>query len=208
MCRSGGVRELRRHVCDLGVLRFRRRVSYKQVMKIVSLTCNHCGSPLEVPQKVRFLTYQYCSSKLAVRSESGAVYTEVLEAIDERTERIADDVETIKLQNDLARLDREWVERKQKLMVRGNDNVYKVPSVIGSVVGICVALGFGIYWINSAQRIGTPGHVWIIPILFVVGAVAVGICGVVAATRYRMHRDNYERDRVSIVRRLNERESE
>ncbi len=58
-------------------------------MRLLSLTCNHCGAPLEVPAKTRFLTCNYCSSRLEVHRSGSAVHTEVLEAIEERTKKIA-----------------------------------------------------------------------------------------------------------------------
>ena len=33
-------------------------------MRLVSLNCNQCGAPLEVPEKVQFLTCGYCSARL------------------------------------------------------------------------------------------------------------------------------------------------
>ncbi len=50
-------------------------------MELLSLTCGHCGAPLEVPEETRYVTCGYCSSKLEVHRSGGAIYTEVLEAL-------------------------------------------------------------------------------------------------------------------------------
>ena len=95
-------------------------------MKVISVSCNHCGAPLEVPKKARFVTCKYCSSRLAIKATESATYTEVLEAIGERTEKIAQDVETIKLQNRLERLDREWQTDRRRFMTRDKHGVERL----------------------------------------------------------------------------------
>ncbi len=119
-------------------------------MRVLSVTCNHCGAPLEVPKKAKFVTCSFCSSRLAVHHSGNAVYTEVLESIEQKTAEIAEDVETIKHQNDLERLDREWMMGKQQFMVRGKHGEYRVPSTAGSVIGMVLAGGFGLFWMSMA----------------------------------------------------------
>lgn len=59
-----------------------------QSMRVISLTCDKCGAPLEVGEKVRFFTCAFCGSRLAMHHAGGAVYTEALGRIDEKTDRI------------------------------------------------------------------------------------------------------------------------
>ena len=72
-------------------------------MKHIYLTCNKCGASLEVPEATRFLTCTACSSQLEVHRSGSTAYTEVLEA-----------VEPVKLDLELEKLDREWVEEVEK----------------------------------------------------------------------------------------------
>ena len=83
-------------------------------MKLLALNCNHCGAPLEVPEKANYLTCTFCQTQLSVQRSGGAAYTEALEKLDERTEQIADDVEILKLQAELDRLDREWTSGRER----------------------------------------------------------------------------------------------
>ena len=77
-------------------------------MKIFTLFCNHCGASLEVLGKTKFLACTYWGTSLKVQESGGAAYTEAIEALEIRTAHIQDNVQTLKLQNELERLDREW----------------------------------------------------------------------------------------------------
>ena len=68
-------------------------------MKILSLTCNHCGAPLEVPAKARFVTCTFCSSRLKITQEGNAAFTELLETLQDTTREIQEDIQTIKNQS-------------------------------------------------------------------------------------------------------------
>jgi hypothetical protein len=78
------------------------------------VTYNKCGGALDIPAAARFVTCTYCGSRLEVHRSGGAAYTEVLDAIEQRTERIAEDVGHIRFQNELEQLDREWMMRRAK----------------------------------------------------------------------------------------------
>jgi F0F1-type ATP synthase assembly protein I len=119
-------------------------------MELLSLACGHCGAPLEVPDGTRFVTCGYCSSKLEVHRSGGAIYTEVLESLQKRTEEIAGDVEILKLQNELERIDREWQSTRESCMIRGKDGGLSEPSPVAGTIAGVIAIGFGIGWIVVA----------------------------------------------------------
>ena len=48
-------------------------------MELISVSCNHCGAPLEVPPGANYVTCAHCGSRLAVKRTGSAVYTELLE---------------------------------------------------------------------------------------------------------------------------------
>ena len=129
-------------------------------MELLSLACGHCGAPLEVPDGTRFVTCGYCSSKLEVHRSGGAIYTEVLEALQKRTEEIAGDVEILKLQNELERIDREWQSTRESCMIRGKDGGLSEPSPVAGTIAGVIAIGFGIGWIVvAASMIPADGSV-------------------------------------------------
>lgn len=116
--------------------------------KLIALTCNHCGAPLKVPGETRFLTCGHCASHLEVQRSGDAIFTKVLEALDKRTAALANDVEILKLQNDLELLDREWAVESQPYMNRSKNGTLSEPTTEGAVffavvivlVGLMVAI--------------------------------------------------------------------
>ena len=156
--------------------------------KILSPTCNECGAPL------------------SVTVESGAAYSEVVEAVQRKANQIADDVETIKLQNELERLDREWTDDRQRYMSANKDGSYSVPSLAGSLVAIAIAVAFGIFWMAPASSMG-GGVFLLFGLLFIGVGVFTGISRTKKASEYQNARDRYEIRRVGVVRELDERGS-
>ena len=75
-------------------------------MKLIALDCNHCGAPLEVPRKLRSVTCAFCNTKLAIKHEGSAIYTEAIE-------QIAAGVEKLVKQGEVEQLDREWEMRRK-----------------------------------------------------------------------------------------------
>jgi hypothetical protein len=115
-------------------------------VKLLSVSCQHCGGPLEVPARVTQITCQFCGARLQVQRSGNAVFTETLDQLAQQTGRIADNTEYIRLQNELERLDREWMLEKERYMVRGKDGELSVPSKTASVVGAVIVVGFGLFW--------------------------------------------------------------
>jgi LSD1 subclass zinc finger protein len=113
-------------------------------MKLLALNCNRCGAPLEVPEKAKFVTCTFCQTQLAVQRSGGAAYTEALEKLDERTEQIADDVEILKLQAELDRLDREWTSGRERYMRADNNGVMSVPTRAGALAVMLISTVGGI----------------------------------------------------------------
>lgn len=69
-------------------------------MELLSMSCNKCGAPLEVPAGTSFVTCTYCKSSLAIHRTGNAAYTEVLAQIDHKTDQILEHVEAIGKQVD------------------------------------------------------------------------------------------------------------
>ena len=158
-------------------------------MQLLSLTCNHCGAPLEVPGEARFVTCTHCSSRLAVQRSGGAAYTEVLEVLDQRTEQIADDVEKLKLENRLERLDREWMLQRDQYMVHDNHGRRHFPSKVGSLFAMVFVIGFAIFWMAVAQHAAAI----LFGLVFIVVAAGLFLTRIVKANEYECRRRRYER---------------
>jgi DNA-directed RNA polymerase subunit RPC12/RpoP len=171
-------------------------------MRVLSLTCNHCGASLEVPKKTRFVTCQYCSSRLEVKQTSGTIYTEVLEAIDEKTERIVQDLELIKLQNRLEQLDREWAVEKERYLLKGTHGETMVPTrgvlVIVSVIGGV----FGLFWMILTLAMGAPLFFPFFGLIVVAGVIAVCIKAMSSARIYERRKRDYDIKRGKILEEI------
>jgi len=170
-------------------------------MKVLSVTCNNCGGPLEVPKKVRFVNCGYCSSRLEIRQSGGAVYSEVLEKIEQNTERIADDLEAIKAQNEIERLDREWQMGMDRYKARNQDGEYSVPNSAGSVIGGVIAIGFGIFWMGMASGIGAPGIFPLFGLVFIGVAFFGMVSGVSKSSAYQRAHDEYQSKRRKLMKK-------
>lgn len=133
-----------------------RKFRYNIAMKLLSLNCNHCGAPLDVPAKARFVTCGFCDSRLAIQHSGTTYSTQVMEQLVQKTTAIQDDVEELKRRAALSDLDLAWERKKKRFVVKGKNGHESLPSVPGmaiqGIVGIiivCVALvmfaPFGIF---------------------------------------------------------------
>jgi DNA-directed RNA polymerase subunit RPC12/RpoP len=172
-------------------------------MKLLTLSCNECGAPLEVPAEAKYVTCGYCSARLAVQRTSNAVYTEVLEKIGEQTEKLAQDVEILKLQNELERLDREWSDQREQYMVRDKHGNKNTPSAAASLIGALVAAGAGVFWMVLTASSGAPGFFPLFGFVFIVVAIIIGATGAAKASAYKESLEKYERRRMELIARLN-----
>jgi DNA-directed RNA polymerase subunit RPC12/RpoP len=51
-------------------------------MQLESITCNHCGAPLDVPDAANFVKCNHCDSRLAIKRTQSTTYTEELAGLD------------------------------------------------------------------------------------------------------------------------------
>ncbi len=122
--------------------------------RVMKLCCQGCGADLQVTEDVRFVTCNYCQSKLEIVRDASVTHTRVLEKLERTTERIAGNLKVIELQNDLERLDREWESERSSMMVRGENGQVSAPSTAASVIGGIFAIGFGIFFMVSTSFMG------------------------------------------------------
>lgn len=157
-------------------------------MNLVSVSCNNCGAALNVPEKTKFVTCNYCKSQLKVQSSGETYYTEILDEIRD----VADDVETIKLQNRLERLDREWEMQRRSFMVRDNDGTESVPTTGGSIVGMLVIVGFGLFWTTGTINAGAPPLFSFLGVVFIITGIFKFISSSSKASNYQVVKQQYD----------------
>ncbi len=162
-------------------------------MRVIRLVCNNCGGALEVSKKARFVTCMFCNTALSIQKSEGAAYTETLEKIEERTETIAEDVETLKVQNELQRLDREWDNERQGLMMRNRNGHESVPTQVGAVLVLLFMAGMALAMFILAPQAGVPPAARsLISVFMLVFGVVMAVTMVSKAKRYQEARRRYE----------------
>ena len=172
-------------------------------VRAVPVTCSRCGAALDPPAGTRFVTCTYCGTRLEVHRSGGAAYTEILESIHERTEQIAGDVEQIRRQNELEQLDREWMIRRESLMVTGKHGSRHVPGRAGALIGAVIVVVFGIFWIGSAASMGAPGFFPLFGLLVVAVALFAGVAQFMKAGEYERAEQEYQQRREQLQREIN-----
>jgi DNA-directed RNA polymerase subunit RPC12/RpoP len=190
----------------------RLRYAGGKTMKTINLTCNHCGAPLEAAEDTKFVTCRFCSSRLAVEHSASAFYTRVVEAIEQQTNALSQDLETIKIQNEIERLDREWQMQREQLCRRGKDGQLREPTVTGNIIGSILFALFGVFWLVMASSVPSfPG----IPIFAIVPLVGFGVIvfsivglirGIAKAREYEDNKASYESRRRRLVADLGRRD--
>ena len=171
-------------------------------MKAISVLCNHCGAPLEIAEGVRFATCSHCGTHLKLQRKGGAAFTEVLEDIDARTRQIAEDVNALKVYEEVERIDREWELEKDEYLMSGNDGKKINPSE--AVAGGVIAMVAGVIFVMLFLRMGTPRLMAAFPLLF----VGIGVYYIINGIRKRdglsEARRQYESRRNEVLDKLDD----
>lgn len=160
-------------------------------MKLLALSCNHCGAPIEAPAKAKFLTCRYCNSRLAVKQSDGAYYTELLETLDQRTKDIAEDIEALRVQNQILQLDNEWTQDRDTYMSTDQRGRRSVPSKAGAIMmGVFMPV-VGVIWMVFTVGMGAPGFFPCFGIIFIAAGIGSAIWMFTRAQRYEDAHDDY-----------------
>jgi hypothetical protein len=169
-------------------------------VKVTALSCGKCGAPLSVPERTQFLTCTFCGSRLEVHREGGAAYTAVLE-------KLADDLETVRLQNELERVDREYETALQDITTDQNGKkLAATPKGVFLGTGLFVVF-FAVVWIAATIAMDAPFFFPLMGVGFVVFALVILRYGSQAHDRARALRAEHEQRRADLVARLAKRAS-
>lgn len=126
-------------------------------MELESVACNNCGAPLTVPEGVNFVTCSHCNSQLAVKRNESILYTERLTQLEGRTDTMADELQRLKMQQELNRLDDDWNSEKQTYMIRQKNGAGNLPdegaAIMGPVVSIIGLIVLGVVMLSVRDGI-------------------------------------------------------
>ena len=152
-------------------------------MKLVSLSCNNCEAPLEIPESKEFIICSQCNTKQIVHKNENSVDSVVVEEMQEEIKDHAKEIEIKKLQNELKQLDLQWHLKKENFNSKYGTNISR-KSVISIKV---VHLIFGIIWTLIAIAANAP---FIFPL---VGAAFV-LSGLYFIHSENLKLDNYNKN--------------
>ncbi|HEV3256358.1 MAG TPA: SHOCT domain-containing protein [Gemmataceae bacterium] len=116
---------------------------------------------------------------------------------------VSDQLAEIRLQNEVARLDREWELERERYMVTSRYGARYVPSRGMSILTGAVVVGFGIIWTALASSMagfgGAAGLFPLFGVVFIVAGVGVSIYSYTKATQYEQAYEGYKRRRAQIL---------
>jgi hypothetical protein len=171
-------------------------------MKITKVCCQGCGADLQVDETVRYVTCNYCHARLEVVHDPSVTHTRLMEKLEKRTERMADNLRVIELQNDLARMDREWELRRESFMVTGKHGHRSLPSTVGSAMSGVVAVVFGVIWMGFAASMGAPSPFVLFGLVFVGFAIFREVNGASKASAYQSAEVLHASQRTALLRKI------
>ncbi len=172
-------------------------------METLSLRCNHCGAPLQVGGQTRFVTCQFCHCQLEVKRTDSTIFTEEIREIAQTTRRMSGQLDVIELQNEIERLDREWLAANPVSFDKHGRPISQ-PGTVGSVFGMLFAVFFALVCFIMAGTAGSigGGGFAIVPIGMGIFAIVAAIAGMMKSTTHQTAREDYERKRGDLVARL------
>lgn len=173
-------------------------------METVSVLCNSCGAALEIESQSRYVTCQYCNTHLSIKKSESVVYSEVLDELRSNSQKTVEKLNLVSLQNELERIDREWLIDRQQYETDGKPPSNSGISLAGSILMGVLAIGFLIFWSSTTSEIGAPAF---FP-LFGLAGIAFVIFGIInsstKASNYTEAKTAYESKRAKLLQQIEE----
>lgn len=175
-------------------------------MKLISLNCNHCGAPIEVPKPAKFVTCRYCNARLAIHHTGNSYSTELLDQIKSTTDSLVREVEILKGNSELERLDREWERTRCELLKSDEDgSIRRVPTKREAKWGSILYFGLGMVFITAGL---------VVPPVAIIGIISI-LVGIPAtkklrdlANDYDSAKQLYSERRYRLIKRINRQREE
>jgi Short C-terminal domain len=108
-------------------------------------------------------------------------------------------LEEIRLQNDVARLDREWELERGRYMVAGKYGRRHLPTRASSVFGGVIIVAFGLFWTVTAGSIAGGGLFPLFGVVFIIAGIGMSVFSFKKAEEYEQGHDAYRRRRSRLL---------
>lgn len=171
-------------------------------MKITKVCCQGCGADLQVDETVRYVTCNYCHARLEVVHDPSVTHTRLMEKLEKTTERMAGNLRVIELQNELARMDREWEQERESFMVTGKHGHRSLPSKDASALSLVVGVIAGLIFLAISSSSGNSSVFGFVGLLVVVLSIVQTIKGFSQASEYDRALSLFEDRRADLIRQI------
>lgn len=169
-------------------------------MDLERVTCGSCGASLDVPESADYVNCRHCGSSLHVQRTDSVVFTEVVNTLKQHSERLAENTEMLRLQNELELLDQEWQNESAGLMVRDKHGRESIPGKSSSIVGGIIILVFGLFWTIMAGAIFPPMALF--GIIFILFGLFANARAYTMAGRFENLQHLHDEKRLELLSRL------
>ena len=170
--------------------------------RLISLRCDHCGAPIDVKAKAKFVTCGFCHASLAIHHTGSSYSTEMLEDLKQTTDALVKDVAQIKHNAALDRLDEQWERRRLKLLGTNKEGhqITQPPNQAAMIIMPGCVIVFGLFWTLFAATIFPPMA------LFGIVFIGMAIFGTISSHSkmgtYKAERQRYMRERQSLIEEI------
>lgn len=171
-------------------------------MKITKVCCQGCGADLQVDETVRYVTCNYCHARLEVVHDPSVTHTRLMEKLEKTTERMAGHLRVIELQNELARMDREWEQERESFMVEGKRGSRSLPSNEASAMTLVFGVIVGLVFFGMATSSRDSSTFGFVGLLVVVLSIVKAMKGFSQAGEYGRAEALFEERRADLIRRI------
>lgn len=170
--------------------------------RLISLRCDHCGAPIDVKAKAKFVTCGFCHASLAIHHTGSSYSTELLEDLKQTTDALVKDVAQIKHNAALDRLDEQWERRRLKLLGtnKHGHQITQPPNQATMIIVSGFVIVFALIWTCLAAVMFAPMA------LFGLAFMGMAVVGLISSfskmNTYKTERARYMRERQSLIEQI------
>ena len=103
-------------------------------MRVLTLRCDSCAAPLEVPSHAKRVTCTYCNADLVVQQGGGVAFTEAMRKVEAQIEELRQGQARLERQRELEALDQAWEEQREPFLIRSEDGRAQEPNRPGALI--------------------------------------------------------------------------
>lgn len=162
-------------------------------MKLVPVCCQNCGASLEIGESTRFVTCTYCLSRLTIQHTGAAIFTELLGEIAQKTDRIASEMASLRIQTKIQQLERDWLLEREGMLNRSKDGTTSEPDELAAwITGLAIFLGAILFGITVVNAKGGDANVAAVgAAILTIASVITIVYGTVKAREFEKAKDAY-----------------